>query len=271
MTPATDAVDVLGGPVAWRTSGDTAAPVAVFLHGLGGARTSWEPQLAALGDVRRCCAWELPGYGDSPGLVESLPQVAALAAEWITQLSESPVDVVGLSLGGMVAQHLALDHPQVVRTLALLDTSPAFGLDGTTTAEEWLATRVTPLREQASPERFGPIVEAMVGAGCPSEVKESIVETMQAVPAPSLAAACRALVLHDTRERLHRIAAPTLVLVGAEDTETPPSYARTIAEHIAGSRLVEVPGCGHISNLEAPEVVNEQLRILWHDGPGGAA
>lgn len=271
MTATSDATDVLGGPVAWRSSGDSDAPVAVFFHGLGGNRTSWEPQLAALADVRRCCAWELPGYGDSPGLVESLPQAAALAAEWIAQLSESPVDVVGLSFGGMVAQHLALDHPQVVRTLALLDTSPAFGMDGTTTAEEWLATRVTPLHQEASPERFGPIVDAMVGPDCSAEVKASIVSTMRAVPGESLAAACRALVRHDTRERLHDITARTLVLVGAQDTETPPSYARTIADRIEGSRYVEVPGCGHISNLEEPDVVNEQLRALWHDGPRAAA
>src|SRR5690242_4464975 len=99
--------DVLGGPVAWRTSGAPDAPTAVFLHGLGGRRGNWDPQLAALGDARRCCAWDQPGYGDSAGLPGSLPELAAAAARWITEdLETDEVDVVGLSFGGMVAQHL---------------------------------------------------------------------------------------------------------------------------------------------------------------------
>ncbi len=93
-----------------------------------------------------------------------------------------------------------------------------------------------------------------------------MVDSMRAVPAESLAAACRALVDHDTRERLAGIAAPTLVVVGSEDTETPPSYAREIASRIPGARLVEVPGAGHLVNLEDPERVNAHLRTLWETG-----
>ena len=263
----TEITDVLGGPVAWRTSGAADAPAAVFLHGLGGQRTNWDPQLAALGDVRRCCAWDQPGYGASPGRPGSLPELAAVAAEWIAGLGAGPVDVVGLSFGGMVAQHLALDHPHLVRTLALLDTSPAFGLDGVTTKEDWLASRVTPLHDTSTAaDRIGRVVAGLVGPACPAEVRRVMVDSMRAVPAESLAAACRALVDHDTRERLAGIAAPTLVVVGSEDTETPPSYAREIASRIPRARLVEVPGAGHLVNLEDPERVNAHLRTLWETG-----
>lgn len=267
MTTSAPAVsDVLDGPIAFRTTAQparSARPTAVFLHGLGGDRHSWEPQLAALADRRRCCAWEQPGYGHSPGLVESLPALATVAADWIATLADGPVDVVGLSFGGMVAQHLALDHPHLVRSLALLDTSPAFGLDGVTTRESWLASRVAdPAAGPAPRER---IVDGLVGDQCPPEVRARVVDAMTAIPAPSLAAASRALVDHDTRARLAEINVPTLVLVGTDDDETPPAYAQEIHRRIARSRYVVVPGCGHLANVEAPDAVNTELAALWSD------
>jgi 3-oxoadipate enol-lactonase len=260
--------DRLAGPVAWREAGAAGAPIAVFLHGLGGNRTSWQPQLDALQDLRRCAAWDAPGYGHSMGLPGSLDELAAGAADWITELRAGgppgPVDVVGLSFGGMIAQQLALARPDLVRTLALLDTSPAFGLDGVTTREEWLASRIEPLHHAATPpERIDVIVAGLVGAGCPPQVRSEVAATMRAVPAATLAAACRALVDHDTRDRLHLVAAATLVMVGAEDGETPPSYAAAISERIPGARLVVVPGAGHLLNLEDPAAVEVELRRLW--------
>lgn len=265
-----DLRDHHGASVCWRgagPSGDPDTPLAVFLHGLGGRRTDWDEQLTGLADVRRCAAWDLPGYGDSPGLPGSLPELAALAAEWIAELGGGPADVVGLSFGGMVAQHLALDHPELVRTLALLDTSPAFGLDGVTTAESWLASRIRPPDDDTDPvARAERIVDGLVGAHCTDEARTRAVASIAAVPPEALAASCRALVDHDTRDRLHQITAPTLVVVGDEDTETPPSYAQAIADGIPGARLVMVPGAGHLVNLEAPAAVNDALRGHWLDG-----
>ena len=187
-----------------------------------------------------------------------------MVAEWIAGLGNGPVDVVGLSFGGMVAQHLTLDHPDLVRTLALLDTSPAFGLDGVTTPETWLASRIDAIRD---PDPSAPGIEAvvagLVGREASPEVRSTMVESMRAVPAATLEAACRALVDHDTRERLSRITAPVLVMVGEEDTETPPSYAEEIAARITGAELVVVPGAGHLLNLENPDAVNDRLRRHW--------
>ena len=145
--------------MAWREAGARDGRASVFLHGLGGRRTNWDAQLVALGDIRRCCALDLPGYGDSAGLPGSLPEIAAGVARWIAGLGNGPVDVVGLSFGGMVAQHLTLDHPDLVRTLTLLDTSPAFGLDGVTTPETWLASRIDAIRD---PDPRAPGIEAVV-------------------------------------------------------------------------------------------------------------
>jgi pimeloyl-ACP methyl ester carboxylesterase len=265
VTSLTPIRDVPGSPLAWRSSGSPDAPPAVFIHGLGGNRFSWEPQLGALADVRQCLACDLPGYGKSAGLPGTLPEVASLIADWIGGLGRGPADVVGLSFGGMVAQRLALNHPGAVRTLALLDTSPAFGFDGVTTPEEWLATRVNPSPDAPSPDT-DLIIAGIVGPHCPAEVRDAAAAIMREVPPATLAASCRALVAHDTRDLLHRVAARTLVMVGAQDTETPETYARAIADRIPGARLVVIPDAGHLANVEAPEAVNEELRQLWLSG-----
>jgi 3-oxoadipate enol-lactonase len=264
MVMATTLTDVVERPLAWREAGDPSGRAAVFLHGLGGRRTNWDLQLAALSDIRRCCAVDLPGYGDSAGIPGPLPEIAAGIAEWIALLGNGPVDMVGLSFGGMVAQHLTLDHPELVRTLTLLDTSPAFGLDGVTTPESWLDSRVRAIRD---PDPSAPGVEAvvagLVGTKASDDVQATMVESMRAVPPATLEAACRALVQHDTRDRLQQITAPVLVMVGAEDTETPPSYAEAIANRIPSAELVVVPGAGHLLNLEQPDLVNARLREHW--------
>ena len=68
---------------------------------------------------------------------------------------------------------------------------------------------------------------------------------------------------HDTRAILPTITAPTLVVVGADDDETPPSYAQAIADLIPGARLVVIPGAGHLLNLEAPEALNAAIADHW--------
>jgi len=265
---ATTFTDVVKRGVSWRESGDPSGPAAVFLHGLGGRRTNWDPQLASLSDLRRCCAVDLPGYGDSAGSPGSLPEIAAEVAEWIGTLGGGPVDVVGLSFGGMVAQHLTLDHPHLVRTLSLLDTSPAFGLDGVTTPQGWLDSRIKAIRDpDSSAPRVEAVVAGLVGASATAEVRSTMVESTRAVPAATMEAACRALIGHDTRGRLHEITAPVLVMVGEEDDETPPSYAGAIATAIRDAELVVVPGAGHLLNLEDPETVNERLRRHWTESP----
>jgi pimeloyl-ACP methyl ester carboxylesterase len=94
--------DEPGGSLTWRISGSVGAPLAVFFHGVGGHRfswdppLSWDPQLSAPGGLRWCLAGDLPGYGRSPGLPSALPELASIAADGIADLGGGPIDVVGL-------------------------------------------------------------------------------------------------------------------------------------------------------------------------------
>ena len=141
------ASDVDGERFAWREAGH-GVPL-VLLHGLGGSRLSWEPQLRALANGRRVVAWDLPGYGASAALDVDMTFTALADAvvAFIDVLVADAVHLAGISFGGMIAQYVAARYPSRVSSLTLLSTSPAFGLDGTK-PQEWRATRLAPLDEE---------------------------------------------------------------------------------------------------------------------------
>ncbi len=250
--------DVDEVPAAWREAG-SGLPV-VFLHGLGMTRTGWDAQLAALSDRYRCVAWDMPGYGASPALEHfSLEAAADAAAGLITQLGGSS-HVVGMSMGGMVALQLALRHPACVRSLSLVDTSPAFGLDGTD-SEEWKAARLAPLLAGAEVADFAePVLRGVMAPDPDPAVVAAAVASMLRVPRAGLMQAIAALPDHDLRARLGEIAAPTLVVVGELDEETPPAYAEALAVGISGARLEVIAGAGHMTPFEAPAALSRLLR-----------
>ena len=146
-----DLVDVRCHGFAWRERGN--GELVVFLHGLGGSRISWDPQLDAIGTTRRAAAWDLPGYGDAAPLADhpvTFRALATAAHRWIAELGAARAHVVGISMGGMIAQYLAAWHPTIVRSLTLLSSSPAFGLDGTQ-PQVWQAARLAPLDQGLEP------------------------------------------------------------------------------------------------------------------------
>ncbi len=252
-------VDVDGDAVAWREAGD--GPVVVFLHGMGGSRTAWEPQLDALAGDFRCVAWDLPGYGASPPTDGPLTfrALTGAVARLLDSLGVDRAPLVGLSLGGMVALHTAVEHPDRIGGLALLDTSPAFGLDGTD-PDDWRAARRAPLDAGQRPADFAEaVLTSVAGPGFGGGALDQAVTAMARIPADGLRAVIDLLPTHDVRGRLAEISCPTLVVVGELDTETPASYSQVLAAGITGARLEIVAGAGHLTNLEAPEAVNRLL------------
>ncbi|MGI9117329.1 MAG: alpha/beta fold hydrolase [Gaiellales bacterium] len=250
--------DVDAAPVAWREAGE--GSLVLLLHGLGATRTSWDPQLEALADAHRCVAWDLPGYGASAPLPAFTLEAAADAAAALIAELGGPAHVVGLSMGGMIALHLALRHPAAVRSLAIVDSSPAFGMDGTD-PDEWRAARLAPLEAGARVEDFAePVLRSIMGPGVSDEAVAEAVESMLRVPLDGLRQTITALPGHDVRDRLGEIAAPTLVAVGELDEETPPAYSEAIAAGIPGARLAVIPDAGHYTPFEAPAALSALLR-----------
>jgi 3-oxoadipate enol-lactonase len=255
--------DVDASPIAWREAGSGDA--VLFLHGVGGSRTAWDPQLHALGDRHRCIAWDMPGYGASGPGPEPLtfPALADAAAGLLDRLEIASAHIAGLSMGGMIGLHAALRHPERVRSLTLIDSSPAFGLDGTTTAEAWIDERLEPLRRGQTPADIAPaLMRAVTAPGTAEPVIAEAAAAMARISPDGFAAGVRCLTTHDLRDRLGDVLAPALVVCGALDRETPPEYSRFIAERIPGARLELVAGAGHLANLEQPQAVNALLEAF---------
>lgn len=245
---------------AWREEGD--GELVVFLHGLGGSRVAWDAQLAALGSRWRVAAWDMPGYGAAAPLPDeplTFRALAAAAAQWISALGADRAHVVGTSMGGMVAQYLAAWHPERVRSLTLLASSPKFGMDGTT-AESWRAARLVPLEAGWEPAEFAErVLRGIAGPNITYAAYESQRAAMSRVTGAALRRSIDCLVTHDTTALLHTITAPTLVMVGEFDRETPPEYSQHLVDHLPNARLMVVPAAGHLLNAEAPEHVNRLL------------
>ena len=255
-----DLRDVDAAPVGWREAGS--GPLVLFLHGLGMTRTGFDPQLEALAPDYRCVAWDMPGFGVSPPLAGGLtfPALADEVARLLDVLGADDAHIAGLSMGGQIALHTVLRHPGRVRSLALLDSSPAFGLDGTD-PEAWKRLRLDALDAGQTPASMAdPVLRSIMAPGVSAEAVAAAVASMSRISPDGLRAAVEFLPTHDVRSRLGEIAAPTLVLVGEHDEETPLSYAEALAAGIRGATLEIIPGAGHIANLEAPGAVTAALR-----------
>ena len=276
MEARADPKDVDALPTAWREAGE--GPVVLLLHGLGGSRIAWSPQLVGLGSRWRVVAWDMPGYGASApaGSPDSPLTFAALAdavARLLDALEADRAHLVGLSMGGMVAQHAALAHPDRARSLTLLSTGPAFGLDGTR-ADDWRAARLAPLDAGREPADFAAeVIRAISGPGMTPDALADQVAAMSRITAAALRRSIDCLVTHDTRSRLGEIRAPTLVLTGQLDRETPPRYGRALAEGVPAAQFVEIEGAGHLLHVEAADAVNallvDHLSAVEQDEPRG--
>lgn len=253
-------LDVDCDTFAWRESG--AGELVVLLHGLGGSRISWEPQLATIGRSRRVVAWDLPGYGAAAPLPDeplTFRALADAAADFIAALGADRAHVVGISMGGMIAQYLAAWHPQRVRSLTLLSSSPAFGLDGTR-PDEWRAARLAPLDQGLEPVDFADrVLRAISGPHITSDAMAGQKAAMARVTGAALRRSIDCLVTHDSRPLLPSIQRSTLVMVGELDEETPVQYSQYLVDHLPHGQLVVVPDAGHLLNVESPDVVNEHI------------
>ena len=233
----------------------------VFLHGLGGDHTNWIPQLDAFSDWYRCISWTMPGYGDSTP-VEPMTW-AALADAVVALLDEHAVEaatLVGLSMGGMVAQQFAVDHPARLRDLVLVATSPSFARPGSDFAEKYLASRYEPLDRGETPAGLAPaIVDALMGPDPHPDAPANCLASMSRITSDAYRRALACLVTWAFDDELHRIDARTLCIAGADDRTAPVASMQRLTDGIAGARLEVIDDCGHLVNLDRPAEFNRLL------------
>lgn len=245
----------------YETSGSGAESV-LMAHGLLMDQRMWDAQRAALAGRYRVIAYDHRGQGRSqargPYDMETLT-VDAVAL--LHALDAAPCHFVGLSMGGFVGLRLAARHPELLRSLTLLDSS-AEREPAAARRRFWLMTLavrlvgVAPLIPQVLPLMFGTSTRADPAQAALVSVWAT---RLRALPRRIVRPVQGVIRRRDVTAELATIRCPALVVVGEEDKTTPPHRAERIAAGIAGSRLVRLPRCGHSSALEAPAAVNRLL------------
>lgn len=256
--------------ITWEETGDTTKPALIFLHAMAGSATAWTPQMNSLSDTYRCIAWDMPGFGGSTDAPEGASMewiVEALRYFVVETLELKSAHFVGLSVGGMILQHFATAHPDLVSSAAILDSSPKFGYGGDADPEEFENGILGDLASGTSPAEFSNgMIRAIVGPDCSEDIKLEAIASMSRARINGLTLTTQLIARHNAVNKLPNITSPTLVMAGAQDAETPPAYAYAIASMIPGASATIIPKAGHIVNLENPEPVTARLRFFLDHG-----
>lgn len=232
----------------------------VFLGSIASTTDMWLPQLDELSRYRRVIALDHRGHGSSqaPQASPGNTDIGDLAQEVLSTLDELGVDqfvIIGLSLGGAIAQHLALTSSRVERAVFMC-TAPYFG--GT---DKWEKRSVLTRNKGMEP-----MADMVVSLWFSDEWKKRhpastryFREMITSTRGEGYASCADALGQWDIRERLEEITVPVLTIAGEEDQSTPPDTVHSIAAGTSGeSRTVTVNGA-HLPNIEAAAEVNRVL------------
>lgn len=233
----------------------------LFLHAFPLNRQMWTAQVRALRGRARTLTVDFRGFGESdvPPGPYTLEMFADDALALARALGVTRAAVVGLSMGGYVAFRLIDRAPEFVRALVLADTRAEPDTPEGRTRRLALAERV----EREGMPAMQEFIQGLVGPATRETRQEVVAEVQRIIAHPdprAVAHTLRALADRpNSRPLLPTITVPTLVLVGEEDTLTPPDSARVIADGIPRARLVVLPRSGHLSNLEAAHPFNQEM------------
>lgn len=234
----------------WRSG----SPPAVLLHGLGTDRRIWLYQIPAFCSRLPVIAVDLRGHGRSsaPPGEWTIADMARDVVRLLRHLGAEKAHLIGLSMGGMVAQQFALDYPYATASLVLADTASRVTAE---MAREALAFMEAHAMSEIAAER---ITTAFSDAVDPL-MRGHLVEQVALNHKDTYLRAARALFGFDVRARLPEITAPTLVVVGEQDRTFPLDWMIDLANGIRGARLARLAGAGHLSNMERPQQFNRAV------------
>lgn len=240
--------------LALPTGGTPSGLTLMLSHALGCDLRMWDDLTAHLrAQGHRVLRYDQRGHGRSsaPAGPYTMAQLADDAAALIERLGVGPVVWVGLSMGGMVGQELALRHPRAARALVLANTTSAYPPE----AQAGWAQRIEGIRLGGLAAIVDGALQRWFHEGFRAAHPGSVAlwrERVLQCDAAGYIACCEAISQIDTTRRLPAIDVPTLVIAGALDVGTPPAFAERIAGAIPGAQLVVLPDASHLSVLEQP-------------------
>lgn len=234
-------------------------PVVLLIHGVGMCAPAWRPQIAALSQAHRVIAVNMPGHGGSDLLPEGarLPDYVAWAARVIEALECGTVSVAGHSMGALIATGLAVERPDLVARLAVLNgvhrRDPA-----ARAAVEARATQIA----RGDGDIMQPLTRWFDDDPASEAVRAQVAGWLTAVDRAGYAAAYRAFAEGDAvyADQWGKIRCPALVLTGEGDRNSTADMARTMAAAAPLGKAVIIQGHRHMVNLTAPQAVNDALQ-----------
>lgn len=252
--------------LAWDEAGARGGrPAILFVHGFPLSRASWRPQLTGLADLGWLIAPDLRGHGASaaPPGPYSMDDFADDQRALLDHLGIERAIFCGLSLGGYIGLAFARRYPARLAGLILADTRAEADGPEQRAAREELAQLVEREGSAAAVERLVPGYIAPASAARDQALRPLLDGIVAATPPAGLVATARGMATRpDSTPTLGRVAVPTAVIVGAEDTRTPPALAGRVHAGIPGSTLTVLPGVGHLANQEDPDGFNAAVRAF---------
>ncbi len=239
----------------------------LLLCGLGDDVTAWDAQVGPLSEHFRVTVVDNRGVGRSslPAGEFTVADMAADAAGLCDALGIARAHVMGFSMGGAIAQELALTRPELAASLVIVGSWCYSDRLFRTFIEsaEWSAGIADDERKWlmsflASTYSVAVFEDGRVDAFCEAALNNPYPQTTEAFQATA-----RAIMHHDTRDRLATITAPTLVIYGEEDVICPPRHSHQLASLIPGAQLVGIPAQAHQPFQEGPAAFNEIVLGFW--------
>jgi 3-oxoadipate enol-lactonase len=249
-----------GIDIDYRLEGPAGRPVVMLSHSLATTQEMWRPQLPALATDYQVLSYDLRGHGgtSAPAGPYSFALLAADVVGLLDQLNIERVAFVGLSIGGMIGQYLAIHHAERLRCAALCSTTSAIPEAGRAVWDERIAAVETGGMETqvaATLERwFTPPYRA-----AHPEVMEWIGGMIRGTPAAGYVGCGRAIQCLNLTVELAKVRVPTLVMPGEKDPGTPPAHSEVIAKAIPGAAYAVVPDAAHLANIEQAAAFNDRL------------
>jgi 3-oxoadipate enol-lactonase len=229
-------------------------PALFLFHSLLSDRVSFDAIVPRLSQSFRVVVPELPGFGGSRAVGGGLAGVADRMAEAVQDAAGSDETIVlGNGYGGFVALQMAIRHPELAKKLILADCGAAFSEPGRAAFRNMVAASrakgLSAITDVAMRRLFAPEFQAQ-HPDLMRDRRDAFLRTDPEV----FHAACEALAELDLRARLGEVKVPVLVLVGEHDEATPPPMSHELAAGLPNARLVTIPGCAHVPQLQSPEV-----------------
>ena len=249
-----------GISVNYTLDGPASAPVVTLSHSLATDLSMWDPQMKALTARYRVLRYDTRGHGgtEAPSGAYTLDQLAEDARALLQALGIAKTHWVGLSMGGMIGQTLALKSPEMFLSLSLCDTSSRIPAEAKPLWQDRIKT--------AQAQGMEPLVEGTIARWFTAPFREQHKDVVDPVrtmirrtPPQGYAGCCHAISALDLTDRLPAIKLPTLIVVGEEDQGTPVAASQAIQAKIAGSQLEILKSAAHLANMEQPEAFTKAL------------